>query len=256
MKNSIKLFLIFIFSGIYVTITYWNYWIYYGTNKNYAKTLYSKYDLIIMQDYNYHLFSKYNGKKICYLSVWEFDGNNESLISLGLSWSKIWENKNWESSIMDMWNQKWIDYVLQKQTDLKILGCDGLFLDTIWQDGYEKEAIDLVKIIKNNWKESYIIVNNWHNIMYDIVDYIDGYMFENFWSYGTIIWTTDADWYIQLAREYEILAKKNNKKIYTLIYWNPNKNLKLKKWWLQVKKICSQYHFEFIFSNSNIDKIY
>lgn len=256
MKNIVKIFLTFIWIVMFMNITHGSYWIYYGANKTYAKSLYNKYDLIIMQDYNFNLFKTYTWKKICYLTVWEFDGTSNDLIGLNLTGAQIWENKEWNSIIMDMWNQNWIHYLLQKENNLKNIGCNWLFLDTIWQDGYEKQAIDLIKILKNNWKESYIVVNNWHNIKNEIVDYIDAYMFENYWNNGTIKGSTDWDWYINLSQEYATLWKTYGKKIFALIYWNPNQNIKTKKWGTVVKDLCNTYGFEFIFSNLNINKMY
>lgn len=257
MKNIIvKTFLILSLFLLCSLTTQANYGIYYGTNSTYAKSLYSKYDLIIMQDYNYNLFKSYSGKKVCYLSVWEFDGTQTELSNLWLTGAVIWYNSEWGSYIMNMGHEKWVNYLLKRETTLKNMWCHGIFLDTIWQDGYEKQAITLTQKLKTNRKESYIVVNNAHSIKNDIVSYIDAYMFENYWDYGTVSGTPDADWYINLSQEYLTLAKTYNKRIFALSYGNINLNTNMKKRAEIVRNLCKKYNFEIIFSNYNLNKIY
>lgn len=114
-----------------------DYGIYYGTNATYAKRTSETFDMMIIQPYNYKLYANYTGKKICYLSVGEFDGTVTDLTTLGLDGAKIGYNATWNSYFMDMSNLLWQDYLVKKEGELKTMGCDGLFLDTIWQDGQE-----------------------------------------------------------------------------------------------------------------------
>lgn len=256
MKIVFKIiFLIICFFSI-TNLSNWNYWIYYWTNLKYAKTLYSKYDLLIIQDYNFELFKEYLWKKICYISVWEFDWLWSELTTLWLSWAVIWYNKEWNSYKMNMWDLNWIDYLLKKENHLKELWCNGLFLDTIWQDNFEKESINITKILKQNWQDSYIIVNNAHNIKNEILSYIDWYMFENFFDFWIKSWSEEYAWYLEQSKEYYELSKNYNKKIYTLIYWNPEINTKRKNWSNYIKNVCKKYNFDFIFSNYSLNKIY
>lgn len=237
-------------------ITFADYGIYYGTNKNYAQKTFSKFDMMIIQPYNFDLYKNYTGKKICYLTVWEFDWTQTEFDNLGLSESKIWVNNEWNSIIIDMSNKKWQEYVLQKSNDLKKMWCDGMFLDTIWNDWQEKGAIEIVKKLRKNWQKSIIIPNNPHNIKKDIVDYVDGAMFENFWDYGTNEKSSEWIWYKNVSEEYNKLYISKWKPIYVLSYWNPYKNAKMKIWWEKVLTLAKNYEFQVIFTDYDLTKIF
>lgn len=83
---------------------------------------------------------------------------------------------------MDMGSASWTGYLVKREADLKTKGCAGLFLDTVWQGGYENQGVALVKTLRSNWKAANIVVNNAHDIKYRVKDDVDGYMFENFWD--------------------------------------------------------------------------
>lgn len=233
------------------------YWIYYWTNKSYAKKTSTPFDLMIIQPYNFDLYKNYNWSKICYLTVWEFDWTENELNSLWLSEAKVWVNTEWNSIIMNMANLKWQNYLLQKSNQLKQMWCNWMFLDTIWNDWQEAWWIEVVKKLKNNWPQSIIIPNNPHNIKKEIFNYVDWIMFENYWDFGTKSWSQDANWYNQLSQEYKQEYVDKWKKVYALSYWNPfSTNIKRQNWWLDVLNLSNIYWFELIFWNYNLNKIY
>lgn len=259
MKNTIiKLFLFIIWLVWigFISSASASYWIYYWSNATYAKSLFTKYDVMIMQDYNYNLFKNYTWKKVCYLTIWEFDWDSTQLNNLWLSWAVVWFNPDWNSYIMDMWNQTWVNYLLNEENRLKNLGCNGLFLDTIWNTWYETQAVALTKSLKDNWTNAYIVVNNAHDIKNELVNYVDAYMFENYWQYGTKAWTNDANWYNALSLDYQNLAKTYGKKIYSLSYGNVNLNSSMKTWGNTVVNKCTSYWFEYVIADWNLTKIY
>lgn len=228
------------------------YWIYYWTSKSYAKTLFN-YDVMIIQPYNINLFKDYKGKKVCYLTVGEFDGTESELESLWLKDAVKWFNSEWNSYMMDMSNSKWQDYLISQENNLKTIWCNWVFMDTIWQDWQEDAWVTIAQKIKQNWSDWYIVVNNWHYIKDRIIDYVDAYMFENFWDKTVKAWSEDEKWLQELSSEYQNIAKTYNKRIFALSYWNPATAI---KWWKNVKAKASLYWFEIIFSNLNLTKIF
>lgn len=234
-----------------ISSTFANYWIYYGTNKTYSKTL-TWYDIMILQPYNYNLFKDYTGKKICYITVWEFDWTKDELTTLWLSNAVKWFNSEWNSYLMDMWSKTWQKYLIKKEWELKTMKCDWIFLDTIWQDWQEKEWISIVKKLRANWKDSYIVVNNGHNIKNSIVKYVDAFMFENFWDKTVKAGSEDAKWLDWLSSEYQALAKKYKKRVFTLSYGNPWTS----KWGNNIKAKAKTYWFETVFASINLTRIY
>lgn len=230
------------------------YGIYYWTSQKYAnKTV--GFNTMIIQPYNYNLYKNYTGKKICYLSVWEFDWTQSELDSLGLNNAKIWFNSDWNSFIMNMSDSNWQEYLVKEEIKLKNMWCNWLFLDTIWQDWQETWWIEITKKIRENWKDAYIIPNNAHNIRSDILNYVNAFMFENFWELNTKNWSDDAIWLEEQMQEYQKLVKWTNKKLYAISYGNPfvSKN---KKWWDKVKNLSIKYWFEQIFTNLHLTNIY
>jgi hypothetical protein len=73
-------------------------------------------------------------RAFAYLSVGEMitDQTNSSLIDPG--W-KLGSNQAWSSSVMDLANPGWQDYLLQRARDMQSQGFQGLFLDTL--DSYQ-----------------------------------------------------------------------------------------------------------------------
>jgi len=237
-------------------LTFADYWIYYGTNQSYATKTFSKFDIMIIQPYNFNLYKNYTGKKVCYLTVWEFDGTQEELETLWLSQAKIWVNTEWNSIIMNMSDINWQNYLLSKSNELNQMGCHGMFLDTIWNDGQEAGWIEIVKKLRNNWSNAIIIPNNPHNIKEAIIDYVDGAMFENFWDYGTLENSSDGLWYKNLAQQYKDLYTSKWKPVYALSYGNPYQNTTLKKWGQKVVSLATNYNFQVVFSDYNLTKIF
>lgn len=251
----LKIFICILLFVLWTDISSAYYWIYYWTNKNYNLSINKNFDYMIVQPYNLDLYNEYKWKKICYLSVWEFDWSDEELTNLWLEDSKIWINEEWWSIIIDMNNQKWLKYIIKKEKELKKLWCNWLFLDTIWNDWQEKWWIKIVKTLRKNWDNAYIIVNNPHNIKLEIANYIDWVMFENFWDIWTKQNTTDSEWYLNLSKEYKEIYVENGKIVLALSYWDPslkNKN----SWWKEVLNLTNTYWFELIFSNYDLTKIY
>lgn len=251
MKTRDKIIASIVILSLSIGSAFASYWIYYGTNKTYAKTI-TWYDILIVQPYNYNLFKDYKGKKICYITVWEFDGTKDELNQLWLSGAVKWYNSQWNSYLMDMSSTLWQTYLIKKEWELKKLKCDWIFLDTIWQDWQEKAWIDIVKKLKSNWKDAYIVANNAHTIKKDIVKFVDAYMFENFWDKTVKAWSEDAKWLDNLSLEYQAIAKKYNKRIFTLSYGNPWTS----KWWKNIKDKATKYWFETIFADTNLQRIY
>lgn len=252
-----KLFLILVCLFSFVSEhVYWSYSIYYWVNQKVAKKTFTS-DLVILQEYNFDLYKKYTWKKICYLSVWELDETNDYITLHWLKDAVISKNTEWNSFIMDMNNPAWIEFVLDKEKKLKDMWCDWLFLDTIWQENKEQWGIDIVKKIRDHWYDSYIIVNNAHYIKNEIKDFVDGYMFENFWDYGTVVGSENALWYESLFKDYSSLSLEW-KKLYALNYTNPKNLLSKKKkdWYKIIQKKAQIYNFDLIFSSYNLDKVY
>lgn len=249
-KNKIITSIIILLS-LWISSAFASYWIYYWTNKTYAKTIFW-YDLMILQPYNFNLFKDYKGKKICYITVWEFDGTKEEMDNLWLTSAMKWYNSERNSYFMDMSSTVWQNYLLKKEAELKNMKCSWIFLDTIWQEWQKKWWIAIVKKLKENWKDAYIVVNNWHEIKNEIVNYVDAYMFENFWDKTVKLWSEDAKWLDALSVEYQALAKKYNKRIFALSYWVPWTS----KWWTSIKTKAKKYWFELIFTNNIINKMY
>lgn len=254
MKNKC-LSLILILSFVFVPyITNAEYWIYYWTSQKYAnKTV--GFDTIIIQSYNINLYKNYTGKKICYLTVGEFDWTWEELWTLWLSWAVVWFNSDWNSYIMNMSNSNWQEYLIKEENKLKKKWCNWLFLDTIWQEWQQQGWIEIVKKMRENWKEAYIIPNNAHFIRYDILGYIDAFMFENFWETTTKDWSEDALWLEEQMVGYQKLIKWTNVRLIAISYWNPflTRN---KKWWNKVKNLSLKYWFEQIYTNKYLTSIY
>lgn len=210
---------ILVFSAVFSTVSA-DYGIYYGTSQTFANKTF-KLSPMIVQPYNLPLYAKYSGPKICYLSVGEFDGTSAELGSLGLSGAVIGFNAEWNSYVMDMGSASWTGYLVKQEFSLKSKGCSGLFLDTVWQDGYENQAVALVKTLRSNWTSANIVANNAHSIKYRIRDSVNGYMFENFWNRGTAASSADGKWYLAEMAEYADLKKNFGKQIYALSYGNP-----------------------------------
>lgn len=236
--------------------TFADYGIYYGTSQSYATKTFSKFDMMIIQPYNFNLYKNYTGKKVCYLTVWEFDGTQQELDALWLSGAKVWVNTQWNSIIMNMSDINWQNYLINKSNDLKKMGCNGMFLDTIWNNWQEAWWIEIVKKLRNNWQDAFIIPNNPHNIKEAIVDYVDGAMFENFWDYGTTENSSDGLWYKNLSQEYKNLYTSKGKPVYALSYGNPYQNTTLKKWGQKVVSLANTYNFQVIFWDYNLTKIF
>lgn len=182
MKTARILFVALFTALVSVSVANADYGIYYGTSASYAAKTF-KFSPVIVQSYNLALYAKYPGQKICYLSVGEFDGTSAELGSLGLSGAVVGFNADWNSHVMDMGSSAWVSYVLSEEAKLKSAGCSGVFLDTLWQSGQEDSAVALVAAIRSNWPSAFVIANNAHDFKYRVKDYVDGYMFENFWDY-------------------------------------------------------------------------
>lgn len=230
------------------------YGIYYWTNQKYVtKTLW--FDTMIIQTYNINLYKNYKGKKICYLTVGEFDWTTDELKTEWLESSKIWFNSDWNSFIMNMSDIKWQNYLVKEELKLKNLWCNWLFLDTIWQDWQQKWWIEIVKKMRENWKEAYIVANNAHFIRYDILKYVDAFMFENFWETTTKAWSEDALWLEEQMQEYQKIVKWTKVRIIAISYWNPFLTTN-KKWWEKVKSLSIKYWFEQIYTNKYLTNIF
>ena len=235
------------------SITSAKYGIYYATNATYAKRTAQNFDMMIIQPYNYHLYANYTGKKICYLTVGEFDGTATELTRLWLDGAKIGRNTAWNSFLMNMSSPLWQDYLLKEERKLKAMGCHGLFLDTIWQDGQEAGWIAITKKLRENWKEAYIMPNNAHNIKKDIVNYVDAYMFENFWDKTVKDNSQEAKWLLTQMQEYNTLKKVSGKWLLAISYGNPFIS---KIWGEKTKKLAIKYGFEEIYTNEDITTIH
>jgi len=107
---------------------------------------------------------------------------------------------------MDMSNPKRQDYLVKEELKLKNMWCNWLFLDTIWQDLQEEGWILITKKLRENWKDAYIIPNNAHNIKNEIKDYVDWYMFENFWDKTVKDNSEEAKWLLAKMQEYKNLV--------------------------------------------------
>lgn len=229
-----------------------DYGIYYGTSASYAQKTF-KLSPVIVQPYNLGLYAKYSGPKICYLSAGEFDGTSAELGSLGLSGAAVGFNAEWNSYVMDMGSPAWVSYVLAGESNLKAAGCSGVFLDTLWQPGQEDSAVALVAAVRSNWPQAFIIANNAHDFKYRVKGFVDGYVFENFWDYGTKASSADGKWYLAQFAEYADLKKVYGKKLYALSYGNPFTRT---AWAKTVKSYANSYGFDLLFANSSLTTTY
>ncbi|CAD5108738.1 hypothetical protein PSEWESI4_03030 [Pseudomonas carbonaria] len=76
-----------------------------------------------------------------YLSVGEFDGDATDLASTGLSdGASSVRNDAWSSQVMDLGSPVWRKHLLERATELRQQGYDGLFLDTL--DSFQMQAED------------------------------------------------------------------------------------------------------------------
>ena len=249
----IKIILLFV---LVMSFSYSSFIFYYWDDKNYVDTVLSKWrdvDYLVIQDYNFELFKQWPGKKICYLSVWEFDWTKEDLKKLHLEKAVVWYNKEWNSFIMDMGDKKWRKYLKKRLKYLKKLWCDGVFLDTLWQQWQDDKAKWLVKYLRSKWKKWIFIVNNAHNIKFDIVKYVDWYLFENFWDKWTKYCDDDCKWYLSQFKDYKRIKEKYRKLLWAISYWDPDRD---KNWYNQVIDIANKYWFEVDFGNYDLTKIY
>lgn len=229
-----------------------DYGIYYGTSQTYANKTF-KLSPVIVQPYNLALYAKYSGPKICYLSAGEFDGTSAELGALGLSGAVTGFNADWNSYVMDMGNPAWLGHVLSEESKLKSAGCSGVFLDTLWQSGQEDSAVALVAAVRSNWPSAFVAVNSAHDFKYRVKDFVDAYMFENFWTSGTKASSMDGQWYLAQFAEYSDLKKVYGKKLYALSYGNPFVKT---AWAKTVKSYANAYGFDLLFANSNLTTIY
>lgn len=230
--------------------------IYYGTDAKVARKLFNK-KINIIQDYNFSLFRGYTGKKICYLSVWESTEDQAILSTLWLDALIIGKNADWWGYIMNMSDEKWQNYLVQKAQNLKNLWCNGLFIDTIWQSDQQSGWIEIIKKLRINWTNAFIIVNNAHEIKETIAENVNGYMFENFWQYWTTKWSTDGNWYVALFGEY-LKLWQSWKTLYAISYSDPStyKTKALKTWWMELSSLAKLYHFSTIYASKDLDNIY
>lgn len=73
-----------------------------------------------------------NTQLFAYLSVGEFDGNQQALVEAGLGHSTSdTVNHAWDSHVMNLADEKWQDYLAARAQSLLAQGYDGLFLDTL-----------------------------------------------------------------------------------------------------------------------------
>jgi len=76
-----------------------------------------------------------------YLSVGEFDGDQDALTELSLDKaSSAKRNKSWGSQVMDLSSPQWRDYLFTRAHELKVQGYAGLFLDTLDSFNLLKES--------------------------------------------------------------------------------------------------------------------
>lgn len=244
---------ILILAVVFPTFAYAEYGIYYGMSATYAKRTAQAFDRMIVEPYNISLYSMYTGKKICYLSVGEFAGTPTELDALRLTSAQVGYNSTWNTYIMDMGNTTWQKYLLASAQKIRSLGCNGLFLDTIWQDGQETGAIAIVRALRAQWPSAYIIPNNAHNIKTQIVASVDGYMFENFWEKTIKTGSADANWLTTQMQEYQTLNKKYNKRLFGIVYGDPFAN---QTWSNTTKNLALKYGFDMIYANTALSTIY
>ena len=152
-----------------------------------------------------------------------------------------------------MSNVTWQKYLLASAQKLKSMGCNGLFLDTIWQDGQETGGVAIVRSLRAQWPTAYIIPNNAHNIKKQIVGSVDGYMFENFWEQSVKVGSADANWLTAQMQEYQTLSQTYNKRLFAIVYGDPFTN---KTWSNTTKNLALKYGFGMIYANTALSAIY
>ena len=167
--------------------------------------------------------------------------------------AQIGYNPNWNTYIMDMSSATWQQYLLTSAKKLRTLGCDGLFLDTIWQNGQETGAIAIVRALRTQWLNAYIIPNNAHNIKNQIIASVDGFMFENFWDKTIKSGSADANWLTTQMQEYQTISKTYNKRLFGIVYGDPFAN---KTWSNTTKNLALKYGFGMIYTNTSLTTIY
>ena len=152
---------------------------------------------------------------------------------------------------MDVANPLWQRYLLGQEAQRKALGCHGLFLDTIWQEGQEIAVTNTIANFRKNWGNGYFIANNAHLIKTLIRDSVDGFLFEDFFTKGS---TADHRlWYTKQMQEYQSIQKQYGKSLYAISYGNPFIS---PKWGNEVLKNALDYRFEVIFADANLTNIY
>lgn len=147
----------------------------------------------------------------------------------------------------------WQQYLLTSAQKIRFLGCDGLFLDTIWQTGQETGAIAIVRALRAQWSSAYIISNNAHNIKNQIIASVDGYTFENFWATTIKTGSADANWLTAQMQEYQILSQMYNKRLFGIVYGDPFIN---KAWSNTTKNLALKYGFGMIYTNTSLSILY
>ena len=165
-----------------------SFWVYYGSN--HVEEL-SKYDLVIIEPYNYNKedikrLKSINPdiKIIAYLSIGEVDKNRDyfkdcqSII--------IGKNPNWDSYYVDVSSSVWKDIILREVDKFINMGFDGIFLDTIDSAIHTNQKEDVIRLIKDI-RERYLNIIIIQNRGFEVVDktapYIDGVLFEDFSTY-------------------------------------------------------------------------
>lgn len=79
--------------------------------------------------------------------------------------------------------------------------------------------VAMVKRLRENWSEGYFIANNPHAFKNEIRDFVEGYMFENFFDKTATV--SDKTWLRTQSEEYKVLRDLYGKRIFALSYGDP-----------------------------------
>jgi uncharacterized protein (TIGR01370 family) len=164
---------------------------YYGADNSIFN---SNVELLVLESNNIGpITEEIKNNKIClaYLSVGELNLNSTDTHDLNIKKLKVNENKNWTDSIrVDVRSSEWQDKVLQLARQRIQNGYDGFFIDTIDSAEFleEKEikyrgminsAVKIIKMLRDEFPDAYIIVNGGVKMAEKLTPFIDAFCIES-----------------------------------------------------------------------------
>jgi hypothetical protein len=166
--------------------------VYYGDQISYPTV--GIHDYIIVEPRNTnvytHGFSLYKKKIYAYVSVFEVEKGDATIDS---SWV-IAQNEAWGSVVLDLRNEAYRKYLLEKIEALHAKGFENFFFDTLdsymlyaktaeQKESFEKSLADFIQEVHRRFSNAKIVLNRGFEIIDSVHSCIDAVLFESY-HYG------------------------------------------------------------------------